>query len=170
MALELYDLTVPAMRRGFAAMSAFLEKGRAWADENGVPHAELLTARLYEDMAPLTGQIQRASDGAKFAVSRLAGIEPPSWADDEASFAELQDRIAKTVTFLETVAPGQINGREEADIEVRTPSRSFHFKGLPYAQGFVLPNIYFHITVAYSILRHKGVPVGKMDYLGGMPE
>ncbi len=170
MAIELYDLTVPALRRGFAVMSAFLEKGRAWADEHGMPHEELLTARLYEDMAPLTGQVQRASDGAKFAVSRLAQIEAPAWPDDEASFADLQARIAKTLAFIEAVEPGRINGREDADIEVKTPNRSFHFKGLPYAQGFVLPNIYFHITVAYSILRHKGVPVGKMDYLGGMPQ
>ena len=97
MATELYDLTIPVLLRGFKAMAAFLEKARAYADEHGIAHDEFLTARLYDDMAPLTGQIQRASDTAKFAVSRLSGIEPPAMPDTEASFEELQARIAATV-------------------------------------------------------------------------
>jgi len=168
MATELYDLTVPVYLRAFAAMSAFLEKGRAYADEKGIPHEELLTARLYEDMATLAGQVQRASDGAKFALARLAGIEAPSMPDTEASFDELQARIAATVAFLNSVPREAIDGREDADIEVKTPRTSFAFKGLGYVLGFATPNIYFHVTTAYDILRHKGVPVGKMDYLGGI--
>jgi hypothetical protein len=168
MATELYDLTVPVYLRAFAAMSAFLEKGRAYADEQGIAHGELLNARLYEDMATLAGQVQRASDGAKFAIARLAGVEAPSMPDTEASFDELQARIAATVAFLNSVPRDKIDGREDADIEVKTPRASFQFKGLGYVLGFATPNIYFHVTTAYGILRHKGVPVGKMDYLGGI--
>jgi uncharacterized protein len=168
MATELYDLTVPTFLRGFKAMAAFLEKARAHADEHGIAHEELLTARLYEDMAPLTSQIQRASDAAKFAAARLAGIEAPAMPDTEASFDEIQARIAATVAFLESIAREAVDGREEADVELKTPSRSFHFKGRGYLLGFALPNFYFHVTTAYGILRHKGVPLGKMDYLGGI--
>lgn len=168
MATELYELTVPAFTRGFRSMAAFLEKGRAWADEQGVPHETLLTARLHEDMAPLTAQVQRTSDAAKFAVARIGAIEAPAMPDTEESFDDLQRRIAATVEFLATIPREIINGRENADIEVKTPSRSLHFKGLPYVTGFVLPNFYFHMTAAYAILRHKGVPVGKLDYLGGI--
>lgn len=168
MATELYDLTVPVFLRGFKAMGAFLEKARAHADAHGIAHEELLTARLYEDMAPLTAQIQRASDAAKFAAARLAGIEAPAMPDTEASFDDLQARIAATVAFLESIARQAVDGREEADVELKTPSRSFHFKGRGYLLGFALPNFYFHVTTAYGILRHKGVPLGKMDYLGGI--
>ena len=149
-------------------MAAFLEKARAHAEEHGIAHEELLTARLYEDMAPLTSQVQRASDAAKFAAARLAGIEAPAMPDTEASFDELQARIAATVAFLESIAREAVDGREEADVELKTPSRSFHFKGRGYLLGFALPNFYFHVTTAYGILRHKGVPLGKMDYLGGI--
>lgn len=168
MATELHDLTVPVFLRGFKAMAAFLEKARAHADEQGVAQDSLLTARLYEDMAPLTSQVQRASDAAKFAVARLAGIEAPSMPDTEASFDELQARIAATVAFLESVPRDAIDGREDADVELKTPTRSFQFKGRGYLLGFALPNFYFHVTTAYAILRHKGVPLGKMDYLGGI--
>lgn len=168
MATELYDLTVPVFLRGFKAMAAFLDKARAWADEQGIPHEELLAARLAEDMAPLTAQIQRVSDLAKLAVARIGRIEAPAMADTETSFDELQARIAATIAFLKAVPREAIDGREDADVEVKTPSRSFHFKGLPYVTGFVLPNFYFHMTAAYAILRHKGAPVGKMDYLGGI--
>lgn len=168
MATELYDLTVPALLRGFKAMAAFLEKARAHADANGIAHEELLAARLYEDMAPLTGQIQRASDAAKFAGARLAGIDAPAMPDTETSFDELQARIAATVAFLDSIPRDAIDGREDADVELKTPSRSFQFKGRSYLLGFALPNFYFHVTTAYGILRHKGVPLGKMDYLGGI--
>lgn len=168
MATELYDVTVPALLRGFSAMSKFLDKGRAYADEHELPHEALLGARLYEDMAPLTSQVQRASDAAKFAVARLGQVEGPAMPDTETSFDELQARIAATVAFLESVDPAAINGREDADITITTPNKSFHMKGRAYALGFVLPNFYFHATTAYAILRAKGVPVGKMDFLGGI--
>jgi len=168
MATELYDVGIPGFLRGFKAMSAFLEKARAHADAEGIAHDVLLTARLYADMAPLTSQIQRASDAAKFAAARLAGIDAPAMPDTETSFDDLQARIAATVDFLNSVPRDVIDGREEADVELKTPSRSFQFKGRSYLLGFALPNFYFHVTTAYGILRHNGVPLGKMDYLGGI--
>jgi hypothetical protein len=168
MATDLYNLTVPVYLRGFAAMAGFLEKGRAHADAQGMPHAELLEARLYEDMAPLTSQVQRASDSAKFVAIRIGQVENVAMEDTEASFAELQHRIARTVAFLKAVPREAIDGREDADVELVTPNRTLAFKGRDYVMGFALPNFYFHVTTAYAILRMKGVPVGKRDFLGGL--
>ncbi|MGK6320646.1 DUF1993 domain-containing protein [Sphingomonas sp. DT-204] len=166
MATELYDLTVPALLRGFAAMAAFLDKGRTWADEQGMAHGELIEARLFPDMAPLSGQVQRASDTAKLALVRIGGVENVSMADDEASFAELQARIAKTVDFIKSVPRSAIDGKEAAEVVLQTPHGNVPFTGLSYVQGFLLPNFYFHVTTAYALLRMKGVPLGKLDYLG----
>lgn len=166
MATDLYDLTVPAFLRGFAAMAAFLAKGERWATEHGVDPADLLTAKLYDDMAPLTAQVQRASDTAKNAVVRLGGVPSVAMLDDEATFADLQARIAKTVEFLNAVPREAIDGQEDRPVQLVTPGRTVDFTGRGYALGFVLPNFYFHVTTAYALLRTKGVPVGKLDYLG----
>ena len=166
MATELYDLTVPAFLRGFAAMSAFLTKGEQWAKGNGIDPADLLTAKLYDDMAPLTAQIQRASDTAKNAMVRLGGVDSVAMLDDESTFADLQARIAKTVAFLESVPRSAIDGQEARPVQLVTPGRTVDFTGQGYALAFALPNFYFHVTTAYAILRLKGVPVGKLDYLG----
>lgn len=168
MTTELYDITIPVFIRGFGALSAFLDKGRAYADEHELPHDLLLNARLYEDMAPLTAQVQRASDAVKFAAARLAQVEGPSMPDTETSFEELEARIAATVTFLETIDPKAVNGREDDIITIKTPNKSFEMKGRAYVLNFVVPNFYFHSTTAYAILRAKGVPVGKMDFLGAV--
>jgi hypothetical protein len=167
MATELYDLTIPVFLRGFASMAAFLDKGRAHADAAGISHAELLETRLFEDMKPLPYQVQRASDAAKFVAVRLGQVETVPMEDDEASFADLQDRIARTVAFLQTVPAAAINGREDAEIVIKLPNRSFEMRGIDYVLGFAIPNFYFHMTTAYALLRHKGVPLGKMDFLGG---
>ena len=167
MATQLYDLTIPVFLRGFAAMAAFLDKGRAHADAAGIPHAELLEARLFEDMKPLPYQVQRASDAAKFVAVRLGQVETVAMEDDETSFADLQDRIARTVAFLKTVPAEAVNGREDATITIKLPNRSFEMPGRDYALGFAMPNFYFHMTTTYALLRHKGVPLGKMDFLGG---
>jgi uncharacterized protein len=168
MASELFDLTVPVFRRGFAAMAAFLDKGRAHADATGMSHSELLEGRLHADMKPLPYQVQRASDAAKFVAVRLGQVENLPMEDEEASFADLQDRIARTVAFLDGVPAAAINGREEATIVIKLPNRSFEMNGRDYVLGFAMPNFYFHLTAAYAILRHKGVPLGKMDFLGGV--
>lgn len=168
MATQLYDLAFPPLLRGLGILSAILDKARDWADAQGLPHAELLEARLIADMGPLTMQVQRASDTAKGAAARLGQVEAPAMPDTETSFAELQERVARTIAFLESVPRGAVDGRDEAAVTLAVPNRSFDFTARSYAQGFVLPNFYFHLTTAYAILRAKGVPLGKMDYLGGL--
>ena len=166
MSLSLYDVTVPVFIRAFANLSAILEKGRAFADENKIPHSELLEARLYPDMAPLTGQIQRASNSSKFVAVRVGQIDNVPMADTEASFDELQARIAATVALLKSISANAMDGREEATVVLKAGSTERTFTAREYVLAFALPNFFFHITTAYDILRHKGVPLGKLDYLG----
>jgi hypothetical protein len=167
MPISLYDASVPAFIRSLTALSVILEKGRAFADEKGIPHATLLEARLIEDTAPLTAQIQRASDSAKGTAVRVGQVENVAMADDETSFDDLQARIAKTIAFLNTVPANSMDGREDAEVILTTPNGSMPFTGQSYVLGFALPNFYFHVTTAYGLLRRAGVPLGKLDYLGG---
>ena len=166
MSTSLYDLTIPAFLRGFASLSAILEKGRLFAEAEGIDPARLLETRLFPDMGALAAQVQRASDSAKGAAVRLGGVPNESFEDIESSFEELQARIARTVAFLQAVPREAIDGREEAEVTLKTPGRDVHFTGRAYVLGFVLPNFYFHLTTAYALLRHQGVPIGKLDYLG----
>ncbi|MBO9710852.1 MAG: DUF1993 domain-containing protein [Caulobacter sp.] len=166
MSTSLYDLTVPTLSRALRNLSAILAKGEAHARDNGIDPAEYLEARLAPDMGALVSQIQRASDSAKGAVARVAGLEAPAMPDTEASFDDLQARVAATLAFLESVPREAIDGREEAEVVLKTPSGEFTFKGRDHVLGFALPNVFFHVTTAYAILRHKGAPLGKFDYLG----
>lgn len=166
MSLSLYDASVPLFLRAFENLGDILKKAEAFADEKGIPHNELLEARLIDDMLPLTGQIQRASDTAKFLGVRLGQVENVPMEDNEASFADLHARIAKTVAFLKAIPASAFDGRETAEVVLTTRSGSTTFTGLGYLTGFAIPNFYFHVTTAYDILRHKGVPIGKRDYLG----
>ena len=134
----------------------------------GIAHAELTEARLVADMDPLTAQVQRASDAAKFCAARMAQIEGPAMPDTETSFDDLQARIAATIAFLQTVPAQSFDGREDAEIILKTPNRSISFAGTPYVLHFAIPNFFFHVTTTYALLRMKGVPVGKMDFLGGV--
>ena len=165
MALSLYEISIPVFLRGFANLSAILEKGRAFVDEKGIPHSKLLEARLFDDMLPLTGQIQRASDAAKLASVRVAQVATVAMEDNEASFDELQARIAATVKFLKGVPQEAMDGREEAEVVLPLRSGSLTFTARDYMLAFAIPNFFFHVTTAYGILRHNGVPLGKMDYL-----
>lgn len=166
MTTQLYDLTLPLFLRALNALAAILDKAEAHAAETGMPLAELFDARLAPDMYSLAGQVQRLSDTAKGTAIRIGKLDPVAFPDDEASFADLKARIAKTVALLESVPPEAINGREEAEVTLTTPSKTLHFTGRSYALDFALPNFYFHVTAAYAILRHKGVPLSKLDYLG----
>jgi hypothetical protein len=166
MSLSLYDVSVPAFLRGFANLTDILKKGEAFADEKGIAHKELLEARLFEDMLPLTAQIQRASDTAKFVPVRVGGYENVPMADEEATFADLHARIEKTVAFLNSVVPATMADRDDIEVVLKTRSGETTFTGKGYVLGFALPNFYFHATTAYAIQRHKGVPIGKKDYLG----
>jgi len=167
-ATELYDLTVPAFLRGLRVLSTLLDKGAAFAAEQGIDPATLTGARLLEDMRPLTAQVQLATDSAKGAVIRIGELEPFPLPDTEETFADLQDRIARTIAFLESVPRDRIDGREEATVILKTPRGEFPFTGRSHVLTFSLPNFYFHLTTAYALLRQAGVPLGKLDYLGGL--
>jgi hypothetical protein len=166
MPLSLHDTSIPVFLRAFQNLSHILKKGEAFADENGIAHSELLEARLFSDMAPLTGQIQRASDTAKFVAVRLGGIENVPMEDDESSFADLYARIDRTVAFLQALPADAMDGKEGAEVVLKSGGQSVTFTGREYLLAFAIPNFFFHVTTAYALLRHKGVPVGKMDYLG----
>ncbi|WP_205412220.1 DUF1993 domain-containing protein [Sphingomonas crusticola] len=164
--LSLYDISVPVFIRAFRNMDAFLAKGADWFAEQGRPESELTTARLIADMAPLTGQIQRASDSAKGVAVRVGGVENVAMADEEVTIADLRARIARTIAFLEATPRDGFDGKEDATVEIKTPNRTMTFSGRDYVLGFAVPNFFFHVTTAYALLRREGVPIGKMDYLG----
>lgn len=168
MTTDLHALTAPTFVRALTSLSKILDKGRAHAAETGMPEQELLDARLIEDMGNLISQIQRVSDSAKGCMVRLGEIENVVMEDNEASFDDLQARIQKTIDFVKSVPAEAINGREDAPVVLKFPNGEFTFTGRDYVLGFVLPNFYFHVTTAYDILRMKGVPIGKRDYLGGI--
>lgn len=167
MTISLYTAFIPAAVHTLQSLSAILAKGQAHCDARKVDPAVFLSSRIFPDMFPLTKQVQIATDMVKGGAARLAGIEAPKFEDTETSFAQLQERIANTVAFLQSVRPDQIDGREDAAIELKLPSRELRFTGLNYLNHFVLPNLYFHTTTAYNLLRHGGVELGKRDFLGG---
>lgn len=166
MSLSMYKASVPGLIHGLTSLSAILSKALAHLQAKGIAEDVFLQARLAPDMFALVKQVQIATDMAKGGAARLAGVDVPSYADDETSFAQLEERISKTVAFLQTFQPGQIDGSEEKAITLTTRRGDLHFNGQDYLLGFVLPNFYFHITTAYDILRHNGVELGKSDYLG----
>lgn len=166
MSLTMFQVSVPAFLRALSVLSALLDKGEEHAAAHGIVPDVLLGARLAEDMMPLTAQIQRVSDTAKFCVARLCGIDAPQFDDDEASFQQLRERIASTVAFIKSVNDKQFAGSEARDITLTFGAFSQTFTGQDYLLTFVLPNFYFHVTTAYDILRAQGVKIGKLDYLG----
>jgi len=162
----MYDASLPLFIRMLGNLSAILHKAEAYAAERKIEPGVLLNARLAPDMYPLVRQVQIASDGVKGCAARLAGIDIPSYADSESSFAELQARIAKTQAFLGSVTAAQLEGSEGKSITLNFPGTELKFTGQEYLLHFVLPNFYFHLTTAYAILRHNGLDIGKMDFLG----
>lgn len=166
MTLSMYQASVPVFIHHLTILSAILDKGLASAEARKIDPSVFITARLAPDMLPLSKQVQIASDVTKGCAARLAGVEIPSFADTEATFPELKERIAKTIAFLKTIKPAQVDGSEDKKITIKSGGRDQEYVGQPYLLHFVLPNLYFHVTVAYAILRHNGVDVGKGDYLG----
>ncbi len=169
MTISMYQASVPVYLQYLNAISAVLDKGAAFAESKKIDPAVLLQTRLYPDMHPLVKQVQIFTDQATRGVSRLAGVEPPPFHDTEASFADLKARIAKAIAHVQSFTPEQIDGSEGRDIVMKTPRGDLTFKGLQYLLGFSLPNFFFHATATYAILRHVGVEVGKMDFMGGPP-
>lgn len=168
MTISMYQASIPTFVRGLNNLAAILEKAAAYAETKKIEPSVLINARLAPDMFPLSRQIQIATDGVKGYAARIAGLEIPSFADTEASFPELQERIKKTIAFLESVKAAQVDGQEERAIVLKVGGRELNFVGLQYLNGFVIPNFYFHTTIAYAILRHNGLDIGKMDFLGGV--
>lgn len=166
MSLSMYQASVPAFLQMLNNLTAFFEKADAFATERKVEEGVLLNWRLAPDMFALTRQVQIAADFAKGTTARLAGAAVPSYADEEKSFAEIKQRIAKTVTFVQGFKPADIDGSEDRDITLAIGGQEMRFKGLPYLVHFSLPNFYFHATTAYDILRACGVPLGKRDFIG----
>ncbi len=166
MTITMYQASVPSLIRSLNNLVAILEKGEAHAEAKKIDPAVLINSRLYLDMFPLVRQVQIASDIARKGAARLAGLEAPTNEDDETTFPELIARLGQTTAYLETLTPDQIDGSEEKSITLPVGKDTMTFKGLPFLLYFILPNVYFHVTTAYDILRHCGVELGKLDYLG----
>ncbi|NVD39489.1 DUF1993 domain-containing protein [Ensifer sp. HO-A22] len=165
MALTMYRLSVPTFVHGFGVLGKLLDKAEAHANETGLSLDDLVNARLTADMLPLSGQVQRASDTSKGTIARLTDLQVPSFPDEEKTFSDLRERIAKTVAFLETVRLADLDGSETREVTLNFTKLKMTLSGEDYLLKFVLPNFYFHLTTAYDILRHKGVPVGKADFI-----
>jgi len=167
MSLSMYQASVPVFIRMLGNLSAILDKAAAHAEAKKIDPAVFIRDRLAPDMLPFSFQVQTATDHAKGCTARLAGIEVPKFADTETTFPELKERIAKTVTFLQSVTPAQIDGSEERPITLKLRQGELKLDGQSYMLFFALPNFYFHVTTAYDILRHNGVELGKADFIGG---
>lgn len=167
MAVSLHDIALPTFRRYLRNVDAILSKGEDWARAQGRDPESLVECRLAPDMHSLGRQIQACSDTAKGAVARLTGQPAPVMEDTETTLAELHERIARTLAWLDTVTPEMTDGDDDRIVELKTPGDTYTFKAGDYIVGFAVPNFLFHVSAAYMILRNQGVPVGKLDYLTG---
>ena len=167
MQITMHDTLVPSANRMLGGLSTILDKAAAFAAQKNIEASVLLNGRLAPDMFALTRQVQIACDLCARGVARLAGEEVPKFEDTETTFPELKARIAKALAFINSVPAVKFAGSEDRDVTVTTRRGDLNFKGLDYLRDFVLPNVYFHLTTAYAILRHNGVELGKADFLGG---
>lgn len=167
MSNQTYDLLIPIFTRMLPNLKAILEKAQEDAEARKIDPQVFLQARLAPDMFALARQVQITTDQVKGGLARLAGVEVPKWDDNEKTFGELCARIDKALDYTKTFKPAQFDGAETRDIELKFPQATLTFKGRDYLLNFVLPNFYFHLTAAYAILRHNGVPLGKRDFVGG---
>jgi hypothetical protein len=166
MSVSIYDVSLPIFTLGLNNLSAVLDKAVAHQDARKVDPKVLPQVRLIADMLPLSAQIQIACDNAKGAAARLAGIQAPKFEDTEATLPELKARVGKTVEFIASIKPEQLQGAETREIVLTFPQNTLKFDGLNYLTKFALPNFYFHLTMAYALLRENGVDLGKRDFLG----
>jgi uncharacterized protein len=166
MTLSMYEASAPTFIRMLTSLDAILVKAQAHATAKKIDPAVLLNSRLFPDMFPLLRQIQIATDHAKGAMARLADVELPKYEDTEQSIEDIRARLAKTIAFVGSFDAAQIDGSEEAAITLKVGGQERSFDGINYLIGFALPNFYFHVVTAYSILRHNGVEIGKRDYMG----
>lgn len=166
MTLSMYHASVPQFIHMLGNLKHLLEKGLAHTKSHHINETILVNDRLFPDMYPLSKQVQIACDMAKGCGARLANVEAPKFEDSETTFTELVLRVEKTIIFLKTLSDSQINGTEEKPIQFNIKEHVFNFKGIDYVFNWAIPNVYFHITTTYNILRHNGVALGKSDFLG----
>ena len=164
--MSMYQASVPTYIHMLSNLLAILNKAAAYVEAKKIDPAVLIGSRLYPDMLALAQQVQIAGDNAKGSAARLAGVEAPRYEDNEKTFPELCERLQKTIDFLKTLTPEQIDGSENHTITLKRNSGDTTFQGLPYLLHYALPNFYFHVTTAYDILRHNGLEIGKRDFLG----
>lgn len=170
MSVSLYEASIPTFLLTLSNLQKILEKAVAHAEARKFDPNVFASMRLYPDMLPLARQVQIATDSAKGAAARLTGTEPPKFEDTETTLAELIARVAKTIDYLQSFKPEQFAGAEERAITIKTPRNAFNFSGLNYLRHWALPNLFFHTTTTYALLRHGGVEVGKADFLGPVPQ
>jgi uncharacterized protein len=166
MSLTMYTATVPTCTRALNSLAAILEKASAHAEARKVAPATLLATRLYPDMLPLSMQIQLANDSARGGAARLAGVEVPAFEAKDRGFAEWIAATRETIAFIQSLKPAQFEGSEDKTVSWQTRSSTKNMQGTPYLFHHVLPNVFFHVTTAYDILRQAGLEIGKMDFLG----
>ena len=166
MAISMYQASVPQLKKMLVNLTTILTKAEEHVATKGIDGKVLVEARLFPDMFPLAKQVQIACDQVKFGLARLAGVEAPKFDDTESTLAQLKERIAKTVAFMDSIKPEQIDGTEAKEIKFSIKEWSFEFVGEQYVLTWIIPNFYFHVTTTYNILRHNGVELGKADYLG----
>jgi uncharacterized protein len=162
----MYELAVPTLSRALDNLARVLENAAAHAEARKIDPAVLLASRLYPDMFPLSKQVQIAADAAKGGAARLAQVEPPVFEDDETTFAQLAERCRRTVAYLKTIDAAKFEGSEDRTVTWKTRKGEKSLQGMPYLLHHTLPNVFFHATTAYAILRHNGVELGKGDFLG----
>jgi hypothetical protein len=170
MTISMYKASVPIFVQFLTSLSAWQDKAAAHAEAKKIDPAVLLNTRLFPDMFPLARQVRAATDHAINACGRLAGVELPTFANTEASFPELEERVAKTIEFIKAIKPEQIDGSEDKEITMKFASGERKFPGQSLLLSFCLPNFYFHATTAYDILRQSGVELGKRDFMGTPPQ
>jgi hypothetical protein len=166
MKISMYQASAPRMANMLKNLSAVLDKAQAHCEAKKIEQTVLTGSRLYPDMFNMARQVMIATDTAKGAMARLAGVDIPKYDDTEQTFPELKARIAKTIDFINGFKPEQIDGTEDKEIVMKIGPNELRFTGIQYLLGWVHPNFYFHVTTAYDILRHNGVEIGKRDFLG----
>ena len=168
MAITMHSASAPIFVRMFGNLLVWLDKAQAHAEQRKFDPNNYLGLRLAPDMLPFARQVQIASDTAKGCMARLAGVEAPKWDDNETSLEELRARVRKTLDYVNSVSAAQVDGSEGREITIpRRSGEPLVFNGETYLKHYAMPNLYFHLTTAYALLRHGGVELGKGDYLGG---
>ena len=167
MSVSMYNSSIPVIIRCLDSLSAILAKGANYAQDQGFDESVLTSARLFPNMHSLSKQVHICCDMVGRGGARLAQSDLPDDGEENSSFADLQARIASTQEFLRALNQAAINDSEANEIQVPAGPYQFEMSGYDYLNNWVLPNMYFHMTTTYNILRHNGVEIGKFDFLGG---